>query len=613
MQQRSLGRWAGATLAVVAGGLGCTGQVSSSGPTGPVGPVTILPADRATMWNPGLNSVGGIPSASWAICATLTPSGGDDASAIQSAIDACGASKVVKLGAGTFKIGRTLNIPSTVVLRGSGGPGAGASQTTLQQTGGQTNIAFDPGQSGFTQITNLAADAVKDSSTATLVSALALSAGELVVVDQLDDPQVTVWGDQDDGPGGASRGWFARGPGSQGEAAGRPTGQVLEVASVNGTTVTFTTPFHMTYKTANSAQLLRLSSSSSGSGPVVAAIRNAGIEDLRLTGGQGGDNGANVSMNWCAYCWMRNIEADRSDGSDVAMTGTFRSVLRDSYLHETVNPSPGGGGYGLAMNWHASDNLIENNISWNFNKVMVMRATGGGNVIAYNYMEDGWIDYEPCWVEVGLNASHMTTPNYELFEGNQSFNFDGDSTWGNAVYITVFRNHLTGMRRAASPLAAYSSGGLVYEDTQNRRAIGLMTGHRYYTFIGNVLGTSGQSIPPARSQGVGTPGPFIYGSGVTASPWQDDNTPMWQLGYNPTDWNRSEDATVVGTVIRDGNYDYVSNQVHWDRPEQTVPDSLYLARKPDFFGSNPWPWVDALGATKTAVLPARARFDALHP
>src|SRR5512141_2663644 len=117
MQQRSFGRWAGATLAVVAGGLGCTGQVSSSDPTGPGGPVTILPADRATTWNPGLNSVGGIPSASWPICATLTPSGGDDASAIQSAINACGANKVVKLDAGTFKIGRTINIPSTVVLR----------------------------------------------------------------------------------------------------------------------------------------------------------------------------------------------------------------------------------------------------------------------------------------------------------------------------------------------------------------------------------------------------------------------------------------------------------------------------------------------------------------
>ena len=72
-------------------------------------------------------------------------------------------------------------------------------------------------------------------------------------------------------------------------------------------------------------------------------------------------------------------------------------------------------------------------ISWNMNKVMVMRASGGGNVIAYNYMEDGYIGNTLIWVEVGLNASHMTCPHYELFEGNESFNFDADNTWGNSV------------------------------------------------------------------------------------------------------------------------------------------------------------------------------------
>ena len=97
-----------------------------------------------------------------------------------------------------------------------------------------------------------------------------------------------------------------------------------------------------------------------------------------------------------------------------------------------------------------------------------MRASGGGNVVGYNYMEDGWIRYNPGWMEVGLNASHMTTPHFELFEGNASFNFDGDNTWGNAVFITVFRNHLTGKRRSFAPLQL--------TDVQNRRAIGLMRG-----------------------------------------------------------------------------------------------------------------------------------------
>jgi hypothetical protein len=227
-------------------------------------------------------------------------------------------------------------------------------------------------------------------------------------------------------------------------------------------------------------------------------------------------------MHYCAYCWIRNIEADKSFGSSVAMTGTFRSVLRDSYLHSTVDPNPGGGGYGISINWHAADNLIENNISWNFNKVMVMRASGGGNVIGYNYMDDGWISYIPCFVEVGMSASHMAGPMYELFEGNQSFNFDGDSTHGNAIYITVFRNHFTGMRRSASPLdsVTFNSAGslLVYEDAQNRRAIGLMSAHRYYTFVGNVLGTAGQTIPPVRSQNTGGPSRFDYGTGVTNLP-----------------------------------------------------------------------------------------------
>ena len=88
---------------------------------------------------------------------------------------------------------------------------------------------------------------------------------------------------------------------------------------------------------------------------------------------------------------------------------------------------------------------------------------------------------------------------------------------------------------------------------------------------------------------------------------------MWELGYNPVTWVATEDQSVISTAIRDGNFDYVTNQVHWDRAQQPLPNSLYLTGKPAFFGSNPWPWVDPLGSTKTYVLPARQRFDALHP
>jgi hypothetical protein len=197
-------------------------------------------------------------------------------------------------------------------------------------------------------------------------------------------------------------------------------------------------------------------------------------------------------------------------------------------------------------------------------------------------------------VEVGLNASHMTTPHYELFEGNQSFNFDGDNTWGNSVYITVFRNHFTGQRR--------SVGGPPLQDTMNRRAVGLMEGHRWYTFVGNVLGFPGMTPAPAAS--------FVY---EAAFPWSGDPVGMWRLGYNPEKWTAPPDQRVLATLIRDGNYDFVTKQVHWRKGRKSVPDSLYLTSKPAFFGDNPWPWVDADGAVKLHVLPARARFDAMNP
>ena len=56
----------------------------------------------------------------------------------------------------------------------------------------------------------------------------------------------------------------------------------------------------------------------------------------------------------------------------------------------------------------------------------------------------------------------------------------------------------------------------------------------------------------------------------------------------------------------------------WDPAitNHTLPDSLYLTRKPAFFNAGrgyTWPWVDAAGPTKLHVLPAKARHDAGTP
>src|ERR1700681_3155063 len=97
-----------------------------------------------------------------------------------------------------------------------------------------------------------------------------------------------------------------------------------------------------------------------------------------------------------------------------------------------------------------------------------MRPSGAGSVVAYNYADDSFDFDALAWVEVGLNASHMAGPHHVLFEGNYSQNFDSDYTHGNAIYLTVFRNWLSGKRRDFGDTVALGYG--------NIRTVGLASG-----------------------------------------------------------------------------------------------------------------------------------------
>ena len=96
--------------------------------------------------------------------------------------------------------------------------------------------------------------------------------------------------------------------------------------------------------------------------------------------------------------------------------------------------------------------------------------------------------------------------------------------------------------------------------------------------------------------------------GSATSQWGPSSY-IWKLGYDPSHWEQAADPKVKSTVVRDGNFDYLTNQVQWDQSPVTLPPSLYLRGKPAFFGSALWPWVNPTGGTKLGVLPARRRFD----
>jgi hypothetical protein len=385
----------------------------------------------------------------------------------------------------------------------------------------------------------------------------------------------------------AAMSWFAR--------TDRPTNEIKEVLSVSGNTVTFTSPLTIGYRVSHSAQLTAYTATSLQSGSNSVHVTQAGVESLTLAGGADGG----LRFEAAAYSWAKNVEVTQWIGEGVALNNSFRIELRDSYLHTGSWPEPGGAGYIISLADGTSEVLIENNILVDACKEIVMRSSGAGSVVAYNYADDSWDFDTPGWVEVGLNASHMAGPHHVLFEGNYSQNFDSDYTHGNAVYMTVFRNWLTGQRRDL-------------QDLGNIRAVGLAYGSWWDSFVGNVLGRSGKMAGwhyTDQAMSCDANGNNCAGNNGN---WGDSD--IWKLGYDPERWSMTPDPQVLSTVIRDGNWDFVTNSQRWHNTAGgfSVPNSLYLTSKPAFFGSNPWPWVDpTTGATYT--LPAKARYDAGAP
>ena len=482
-------------------------------------PGSLLPADRMVKWNPGLMSVGGIPNRT-TIYRTLSPSGHDDSAAIQAALESAPHGQVVLLSPGTFVVDDILLIRRPITLRGSG-----AGVTKLVKTNGAkprtstiisgtkgiltpvnpASYSYDakpiiivgpsrwnngPDNTGSQSLT---ADGAQGSDSITIADAKNFKAGMFVLLDEVSGASwqptpagmpggALVWqgdrvawnmhypklpgddnaasnaqGPYDTTPGvlPASMSWFSR--------SDRPINEIKQIASISGNTITFTSPLTISYRTSHRAQLTPYTTDTNTRGHAAnnrdIHVSYAGVEDLSIYGGADGG----LRFETAAYSWAKAIEVTQWLGEGVAIDNSFRIELRDSYIHTGSWPQPGGAGYAISLANGSSEVLIENNILLDVCKNMVFRSSGAGSVVAYNYADDSFDFDTPAWVEVGINASHMAGPHHVLFEGNLSHNADSDYTHGNSIYLTFFRNYLTGQRQH-------------FIDGSNARTIGLAYG-----------------------------------------------------------------------------------------------------------------------------------------
>jgi len=408
------------------------------------------------------------------------------------------------------------------------------------------------------------------------------------------------------------------------------TSEMKQIASIGSGTITFDSPIMISYRTAMTAQIQNVYGGASSSAPIVSM---AGLENMTL---QNAD-ASSIMMAACAYCWAKNVESTIYFGyynqGDIALEACFRCQIEGIYSHISANPTSGGHSYNWSIDRGSSENLIENSISTLADKVMVMRGAGGGSVIAYNYFDDSLLgDSTVGESEVGMNASHWWGTHHTLFEGNWSFQASSDPVWGGTPFQTFFRNDVTGFR---TPFHDYhnnitindaasipgAGGGGSFDNGATGMAVALA--EYWYSFIGNVIGTSGAMT-----------GWSFHVQGGSNAIWVTGGSDGGDPGSDPEVWSQQgtagacTDGSDQCPLLRLSNYDYVTNSLN-DPSNPAVPNSFYTSVAPAFFASGSgytWPWVNAQGSTKVqsgptttnctanvsgpcSGLPAKARVD----
>lgn len=559
---------------------------------------TSIPADRITTWNPGVT--GGIPNtSSFSIHSTVSLGGNAAANCtnIQNAINAAGdvASEenpqVVQLPSGSYNIAGTIYLDRDyVVLRGAG-PDVSGSGTRLIETGIDTDLFFMGNFVGWSDNAfNVSGSISKGASVFSLSSGHDIQTGDLIIIDKLDDSTVSLQGGT----------WYKRGPIDDGDgpisSGFRSIGQVCLVMNVSGNTITIAGVFHNSYPSSLSPQVFRSTTKRTG-------YSGIGLENMTITGW--GD-AFGIYANFLINSWIKNVEFDgqptAQGGTGTGTLGTdiriFRSVyftLEHCYLHHSREYITNNHAYGISLATQTSNTLIQDNIVWFKNKNIVLEASGSGNVIAYNYLEDPVIADTGAdiidWMEMCMDGSHLSHPSMDLFEGNYVSKMGAGETHGNAGKQTYFRN--------------YSRGDRDYPMEPNAGLASVMLNRymRNMTFAGNVLST--------RADGIYEPDFDEDGY----MPYEQVDTPkIWSLGLDGYDgnWQGPRDTVVESECVRFANYDTIRNQID-KNPSGSLPSSLYLSSKPAFFGSLYWPWVNPFGSTENErirTLPAKARFDA---
>jgi len=351
----------------------------------------------------------------------------DNSVAFQTALDALnGEAGILYFPEGKYSFLSQIQIPSGVIIRGDG-----SNKTKLFfNLGGNSIHCIVISANQSESFTRVYSGFEKGSDTLILRSQLNFSAGEYAEMRQEN-------GSWDTNPAA----W-----------AEKVAGQILKIEDQKGDTLFLTNPLRLDYDTTLKLEVRK-----------ITPITNVAIECLYIERiDEPISAGSNVYFEFAANSHVVGIESNVSSGAHIFVTYSTNILIEGCYIHHAVHyDGSGTNGYGVMLDNHSGECLIQNNIFRFLRHAMMVKAGANGNVFACNYsIEPNRTEFFPTLSgDISLHG-HYAFAN--LFEGNVVQNIIIDHYWGPAgPFNTFFRN------RAELYGIIFSNDGVLKTDKQN--------------------------------------------------------------------------------------------------------------------------------------------------
>jgi len=523
-----------------------------------VDPIDPLRLPSGGTWTNKVGVLGGIPDTS-----TMTRytnfSSSATAAMIQAAVNACPSNQVVFCSNGTYTISTSISIDrdGVVIVGGTnsdGTPGAIFNNTATNTITIGATSGWNTADSANWTTRNISSGNTRGSTSIVVATApTGLAAGMIMWL--LAPSSAAV-----------------RGSGFSDFFGTRPASQIVTVASVSGTTVTFDPPVNQDYWTGTAIIAYHATGDTR---------HKSGLENIKLwrSGGTLASFGYYVQMNGTDQCWLKNCRFYWVGHSTymVYLYACNRTEIRRCHMDKADLGTDASSTYAIVQQ-QCSGTWVEDNYFHNMANMMPVFGMSC-SAFTYNYVNDlPYSTLSPDWLSqiVYYHGSHNA---YNLFEGNWCAAHYNDHTPGskNTLY---FRERGRGWDATPSPNGKQSNSEFMNEDAVSDG----ISYHENAVIAGCVLGETN--------------------SVFHHTAWSNSVSGLPIIGLRAQSW-----ASLKVT----NNYAWVSNAVlsGLAAGQELVKSYIYFDQRPSYWGgAQPWPWVDPTNTAKSLASYTYTNFPA---